>query len=237
MASSQKQEKIELPPIAGKLFWLQETDSTQLESRRLIDAGQRIPFVVLADCQTAGRGRFMRKWLSPPGGLYFSWATQFVPYPAVSLAAGIGVLSAVKKFCSGKIFLKWPNDILTDGGKVAGILAEKYDDVLILGVGVNLVGAGEFPGLGIDPARKIDLLTEIFRRMDEIWTEFAAEGFRRFVRRYLELTFPPGTPITVVDGSRTFSGVFENITPGGELVLRVGDKSLKFSAGEVSLRL
>ena len=150
MASSQKQEKIELPPIAGKLFWLREVDSTQLESRKLIDAGHRIPFVVLADCQTAGRGRFMRKWLSPPGGLYFSWATQFVPHPAVSLAAGIAVLSAIKKFCPGKIFLKWPNDILLANRKCGGILAEaefsQGEARVIAGIGLNISTARQdFP--------------------------------------------------------------------------------------------
>ncbi len=232
-----KTQKIELPAIAGELVYFETIDSTQLEAKRRIERGNTTPFVVLADAQTAGRGRFNREWYSPPGGLYFSWATHKVENSAVSLVMGIAVAEALMPFTREGIFLKWPNDIYSDEGKVAGILAEFVNDFLVVGVGVNLVGNGKFPGLGIDFRRRFEVLTKIFREVARVWGDFRAGGFAPFVERYLALTFPVGTPVSVFSGDTRVDGIFAGIGEGGELILRAGDKSLKFFAGEVSLTL
>ena len=115
---------------------LQQVSSTQDEARRLVETGQAKPgHVIVADEQTEGRGRFGREWLSPAGGLY---ATFIVArHPLISLVSGVAVLRALARF-SVKARLKWPNDLVIDGAKLAGILIETSGGVAFVGIGINL---------------------------------------------------------------------------------------------------
>jgi BirA family biotin operon repressor/biotin-[acetyl-CoA-carboxylase] ligase len=125
-------------------------DSTNSEARRLA-ADLREPLLVTAAEQTAGRGRQGREWQSPRGGAWMSlaWPARQPPaaYAAVSLAAATGVLRALRELAvraPQRFQVKWPNDILLDDQKVAGILCEQrlgggaHADMLIIGVGVNV---------------------------------------------------------------------------------------------------
>jgi len=110
--------------------------STQDEARRLVEAGKAgAGHVVVADVQTEGRGRFGREWLSPVGGLY---ATFVVPgHPTIQITVGVAVLRALERF-GVKGALKWPNDLVVDGKKLAGILIEIAGELALVGIGVNL---------------------------------------------------------------------------------------------------
>jgi BirA family transcriptional regulator, biotin operon repressor / biotin---[acetyl-CoA-carboxylase] ligase len=125
-------------------------DSTNTEARRLA-ADLREPLLVTAAEQSAGRGRQGREWQSPRGGAWMSlaWPARQPPaaYAAVSLAAAAGVLRALRELAARspqRFEVKWPNDILLDDQKVAGILCEQRlggganADMLIIGVGVNV---------------------------------------------------------------------------------------------------
>ena len=125
-------------------------DSTNTEARRLAAADLREPLLVTAAEQSAGRGRQGREWQSPRGGAWMSlaWPARQPPaaYAAVSLAAAAGVLRALRELAARapqRFEVKWPNDILLDDQKVAGILCEQrlggaHADMLIIGVGVNV---------------------------------------------------------------------------------------------------
>lgn len=117
---------------------LEECESTQLEARKLADDGAPGGVVVVAKRQTAGRGRQGRSWISAEGALTFSMVLRPpVLTPRITLTAGVAVLEALDEL-GVHADLKWPNDVLLEGRKLAGILVEAYGQVAILGVGMNL---------------------------------------------------------------------------------------------------
>ena len=118
---------------------LRQVPSTQDEARRLVESGEgEAGHVVVADHQTEGRGRFGRSWLSPVGGLY---ATFIVARHAmIPLISGVAVLRALARFGVNARF-KWPNDLVVDGRKLAGVLIETVGDAALVGIGINLADA------------------------------------------------------------------------------------------------
>lgn len=131
------------PTGFGEVRWLSEIDST---NRYLIDearAGAETGLVVVADHQTAGRGRLGRTWIAPPGA---SLLVSLLLRPTVTpdrrhvlvMAAGLAMAEAVEAETGVVAGLKWPNDLLVGGRKLAGILAEAAGDALVVGIGVNI---------------------------------------------------------------------------------------------------
>lgn len=109
--------------------------STQDRARELLRAGDAGPLAVVAVAQSAARGRRGRTWVSPEGGLY---ASLLVPYePLLPQRIGVALVRALRRF-GVRAVLKWPNDVLVEGGKLAGILIEREGDRAIAGIGVNL---------------------------------------------------------------------------------------------------
>ncbi len=155
-----------LPPFFH-LLRFERIDSTNEEATRLAAAGAPAGTLVLADVQTAGRGRRGRTWVSPPGNLYCSLVLR--PACAVAEAAQLGfaaslaVLETCRHFLAAGAALacKWPNDVLAGGRKLAGLLLESRGsgagalDWLVLGVGINLASYPpdtEFPATSVDEA-------------------------------------------------------------------------------------
>ncbi len=145
-----------IPPIArwlgGHRIDLPECGSTNDEAARLARAGARHGTVVIAHAQRSGRGRNGRVWASPSGmGLYLSAVLRpplpLVGVPPITLAIGVGLCDAVRAAGAAAV-LKWPNDVLIDGKKLAGVLVEAQSqgprlDAVIIGIGVNI--SGELP--------------------------------------------------------------------------------------------
>src|SRR5271165_702081 len=114
---------------------------------RLAREGAAHGTVVHADGQTAGRGRLSRRWLSPPGNLYLSIILRPDVPPArvaeIGFVAALAVADAVDALVPRHVraALKWPNDVLVNDGKIAGILMEQADDTVILGIGLDVLQA------------------------------------------------------------------------------------------------
>ena len=140
--------------LGRELHWFAEVDSTNTVARELARRGAVHGAAVIADAQTAGRGRLGRGWVSPPGrNLYLSVVLRPSLDPEklslLTLAAGVAACEAVREWCPSAR-LKWPNDVLVEGRKVVGILCEIESDgdapTVIAGIGVNLNSAPEdFP--------------------------------------------------------------------------------------------
>ncbi|MBA3453754.1 MAG: biotin--[acetyl-CoA-carboxylase] ligase [Deltaproteobacteria bacterium] len=142
-----------IPPIAHWLgchrIDLEDCSSTNDEAARLARAGARHGTVVIAKTQSAGRGRDGRTWASPPGlGLYLSAVIRsplpLVEVPPMTLAIGIGLCDAIRA-TGVQASLKWPNDALVDGKKLAGVLVEAQSqgprlEAVVIGIGVNIAG-------------------------------------------------------------------------------------------------
>ena len=128
---------------------LSETESTNDDARRAAEAGARSGHVVIAECQSNGRGARGRRWTSPAGtDLYMSIverATVDEALPLMTLAVGLGVSHTVERLAAGhEVQVKWPNDVLLNARKCSGILCEAADGVVVLGVGLN-VNRSEWP--------------------------------------------------------------------------------------------
>jgi BirA family transcriptional regulator, biotin operon repressor / biotin---[acetyl-CoA-carboxylase] ligase len=122
-------------------------DSTNTQAKRLFDAGESMPLCVVAETQTAGRGRTGRTWQSPVGGLWmsvaFAMSRPALAYAAVPVLAAICVRSVLQTLVrpGSDVTIKWPNDLLIDGAKVCGILCEQHltnSPMIVIGVGINV---------------------------------------------------------------------------------------------------
>ncbi|OGC10929.1 biotin--[acetyl-CoA-carboxylase] ligase [candidate division WOR-1 bacterium RIFOXYA12_FULL_52_29] len=128
--------------IGRKIVHYPEIDSTSDEARRLVKLGEREGLVIVADRQTGGRGKPGSGWFSPEGNLYFS--TLLKPYrnpPAlapITLFSALAARSALSRLVDLPIMIKWPNDLLVRGRKIAGVLVEGMGGYLIVGIGINV---------------------------------------------------------------------------------------------------
>jgi len=135
----------ELPGLEQRIHYFPEIGSTMDVARELAKKGAGEGTIVIAEAQTRGRGRLSREWLSPGGGIYFTLVLRPGISPAyaprINLMASVAVAATIKKLFGLKAKLKWPNDVLIDGRKVSGILAEmdaEMDVVNFVNVGIGI---------------------------------------------------------------------------------------------------
>jgi BirA family biotin operon repressor/biotin-[acetyl-CoA-carboxylase] ligase len=135
----------EFPGLEQRIRYLREVGSTMAVARELAKKGAGEGTIVIAEAQTRGRGRLSREWLSPAGGIYFTLVLRPRISPAyaprINLMASIAVATTIRKLFGLKAGLKWPNDVLIEGKKVCGILAEmdaEMDVVNFVNVGIGI---------------------------------------------------------------------------------------------------
>ena len=182
---------------------LATVSSTQEVAREL-----PIGSVVVADHQSAGRGRLDRRWEAPPGtALLASCVVR--RHPLLSLAAGVAAAEA----CGGGVRLKWPNDLMLDGRKAGGILVEVLEAKAVVGIGINLTAAP--PGAAmVDQPR--DELLERLRLRIAVWSVADSE---RVLRRWRELSVTLGERVRVELPGRVLEGVAQDIDSTGALIV------------------
>ncbi|HSD88734.1 MAG TPA: biotin--[acetyl-CoA-carboxylase] ligase, partial [Kofleriaceae bacterium] len=218
---------------------LESCGSTNDEAARLARAGAARGTIVIAERQTAGRGRDGRLWESPPGGLYLSAVLRpplpVVAVPPMTLAIGIGLCEAVRATGAPAV-LKWPNDLLVGGRKLAGVLVEAQSqgnrlESVIVGIGINLTGAlpaelgeraitlAEAAGATIDREVFLDrLLAHV-----EQWVErYVAVGIEAIIPAWQE-RMATGIVARAHDAAGPLTGVVEGLDADGALLLRDGD--------------
>ena len=136
----------EFPGLEQRIYYFQEIGSTMDAARELTKRGAGEGTIVIAEAQTHGRGRLSREWLSPEGGIYFTLILRPKISPAyasrINLMAAVAVAATIRKLFGLKAELKWPNDVLIEGRKVCGILAEMDAETDVinfvnLGIGIN----------------------------------------------------------------------------------------------------
>jgi BirA family biotin operon repressor/biotin-[acetyl-CoA-carboxylase] ligase len=240
---------------AGRVV-LPEIDSTNAEGFRRA-AMLSGPTWILAGVQTAGRGRRARPWSSPEGNFHGTLVLKPSEPPETvalrSFAAALALRDAFVQLTSlpQSFGLKWPNDVLCNGGKIAGILLESQglntpDPVLCIGIGVNLIAApdasqvepGAVPpvsllretGLRITPEAFLDALAPAYAHWE---TTFRAQGFAPLRAAWLSHAARLGQAIRARTGTETREGTFETIDPQGNLVLRTQAGTLAIPAAEV----
>lgn len=174
------------------------------------DVARALPVgsIVLAEHQSAGRGRLDRSWQAPAGtGLLVSFVLE--PNPLLSLAAGVAAAEA----CGPEVRLKWPNDLLLGGRKVGGILVEVTQGRAVCGVGVNLTWA---PPDGAMLGQRRDDLLERLRGTMTRWTGAPPDAV---LRRWRELSATLGRRVRIELSGAATEGIAEDIGPRGELIV------------------
>ena len=227
-----------------------ETGSTNGDLLDALRSGERVPEGewLVTDRQTAGRGRQGREWFDGAGN--FMGSTVIRPGPndppahTLALLAGLALYEAVTPLCSepSTLSLKWPNDLLMAGAKLAGILLEREGDAVVLGFGVNLAKAPNLAdrktialsALGPVPSRDSfarDLAIALERELER-WRNF---GLDPILRRWCAAAHSVGTPLQVhePDGS-ICEGAFHGLDSAGALEVRLTDGTLRtIHAGDV----
>jgi BirA family biotin operon repressor/biotin-[acetyl-CoA-carboxylase] ligase len=221
-----------------------EIDSTNSEARRLADAGDAGAVWIVADRQTAGRGRRGRVWQTQPGNL----AATVLLRPEgnhvaqLSFAAALAVSDMVSAFAPhAEIAVKWPNDVLAGGRKIAGILLEAGPGWLAVGMGVNLAAAPEgteFPAialadLGVTPPSPDAALTIVADRFAHWYDVWVKNGFEPLRAAWLARAGGLGGPIRARLSNEERHGVFEGIDADGALLLNEQGRLRPITAGEV----
>jgi BirA family transcriptional regulator, biotin operon repressor / biotin---[acetyl-CoA-carboxylase] ligase len=238
---------------------LGETGSTNAEALRIGATGDGGPLWVMADRQTAGRGRLGRQWFSVSGNLHASllvtlWC-EAEEITQVSLLAGNVLADAVNAVAAAaswqaasRPILKWPNDLLIANAKCAGVLVEttalpngSYRGVL--GFGVNIEAAPDIAGrpstslmahgLHTTPSALRASLDEAARAAFK--TLASPEGFAQLKQRWLSQSLPLGSPLTVTTGTEVCRGGFAGLDDDGALLLRESTGNLRrITFGDVS---
>lgn len=203
-----------------------------------------------AERQTQGRGRQGRLWQSSPLNLAASTLVRAAaadPPPAsLALVAGLALLDALRRFAPEAAFqLKWPNDVLTGGAKLSGILLERAGDAVVIGFGVNLAEHPDLPdrrtaslaSLGLtppDPDQFCAALVDTLAARVALWRH---EGLPGIAGDWLAAAHPAGTPLLADtgDGGR-IAGTFEGLDAEGALLLRLANGEIRaIHAGDVML--
>ena len=203
--------------------------SDELIERATAGAGE---CALMARRQTGGRGRLGRRWETVDGNLHLSVLLRpqapVAPGPW-SLLAAVAVSDALHTLVPGRLRLKWPNDVLLDGAKVAGILLEAGTDAgpwLVIGLGVNLAGAPA--GLGRPTACVADLVSppppeafavHVLAAVSHWRTRLEREGFGPISQAWLALGPATGDALVVGTGPQRQAGTFRGLGPDGSLLL------------------
>jgi BirA family transcriptional regulator, biotin operon repressor / biotin---[acetyl-CoA-carboxylase] ligase len=254
-----------------RLFVFDSIDSTNSEALRRAAAGESGPAWLVAERQTAGHGRRGRAWASPEGNLAAThlFTPRCAPEQAASLGfvAGLSLDRALRSLAPGHatdfaldgtgghasattsvrgVRLKWPNDLVAESGKLAGILVEAVPRdgsvQVAIGFGVNVAAAPAelpYPAASLADLGVRTSAEAVFAALTQSWVELVAlwdEGrsFGAIRKLWLARAAGLGAPMSVRVGTSTVSGIFETLDEWGRLVVRTADGgTTQISAGEV----
>ena len=233
----------------ARLVVFDTIDSTNAEGLRLARAGERGPLWVVARRQTAGRGRRGRTWVSEPGNLYTSLLLTDPAPPAhaaeLSFVAGLALHDAIGGRVPGlaaRLALKWPNDLLIDRNKFAGILIEGEGATVVTGIGVNCAhhpAGTDYPATDLATAGVRTTPESLFTALSSAIVVRLAQwergaGFPAIRSDWLARAAGLGKPICLALAEGQLAGQFETIDQSGRLVLRLADGTMHaVAAGDV----
>ncbi len=238
-------QRASLPPVET----LATIDSTNAEAKRRALSGSRGPLWLRADVQSGGVGRGGREWYSPEGNLY---ATLLTPFNGemrdaalVSFVACLAVADTLDTYApTSDVALKWPNDALLDGKKVAGVLLEAGGEPdtrwLAIGIGINLLhkpSEARWPPIALAdltaPPSPAESLETLARSFDAWMTEFEKFGFSPIREAWLSRAAHLGERIEARLANRTQTGIFQGLGEDGALLLATDQGDIRITAADI----
>ena len=240
------------------IVYFRETDSTNRQARELAAGGAAEGTVVIAETQTHGRGRKGRQWFSPAGtGIYASLIIRpkISPgqAPRITLMTAVAIAEALLALLPLNVRIKWPNDILVNGRKLAGILTEISTDMdvvdyIIVGLGLNVNTTFESSPAEVKTVAtsiltetgnafpRINLIRACLRCFEECYARFKNDDFEPIMQRWKELSDIIGQKIRVGMIDRTLIGDVVDVDDDGVLILKDGNERIhRIFSGDVSL--
>jgi BirA family biotin operon repressor/biotin-[acetyl-CoA-carboxylase] ligase len=233
-------------------------DSTNAEVLRQLAASAEAPLLVLAEKQESGRGRRGRTWVSPFGeNLYYSLGLRLegstFPLDGLSLSVGLAVLRTLQEVGCANVGLKWPNDLLASGRKIAGVLLELAGDpagacqvVIGIGINVNMLPSSSTPidqpwtslreqlGCLVDRTELVLILGRWLRHYLDL---HGRDGFAALREEWEMGHLWQGREVSLLAGPQRIDGRVLGVDRGGALRLDIAGHERQFSGGELSLRL
>jgi len=251
------QDGLETSILGTKVYHYRETDSTNRLARELGSQGAPEGTLVIAEVQKSGRGRLDRKWVSPSGGIWFSLLLrpQLFPHQAqlLTLVAAVAAVEATEAVSGLVPGIKWPNDLLLAGRKLAGILTEVSAEIdlvhyLVLGVGVNAnILADAFPeelretatSLLLESGQQVDRaawVRHFLQYFEKHYLSAVSSGFDALLASWRQYSVTLGREVTVYLPGRQVDGTAVDIDEHGALQVRTPTALETFLAGEIRLR-
>lgn len=243
--------------IGREIMYFDSIDSTNTVARTQASQGCREGLAVIAEEQTAGRGRLGRKWSSPKStSIAFSMVLRPrikpTEAPGITLAMGTAVCRAIRRVTSLNAGIKWPNDIIVNNKKVCGILTEMNAEMdavnyIIAGVGIN-VNVKEFyedikdiaTSLCIEKGSIVsrrNILSAVFYEFEEIYNRFKKDGIKSIIDEFKSYSVTLGKTVRVISISESFEGEAVDIVDDGLLFVRLENgEGRKVISGDVSVR-
>ena len=241
----------------GKVFLFDEIGSTNAEAKRLAALGEEEFSMIVAQRQTAGRGRLGRSFFSPDGGIYFSLvlrpSIKAEEAVYITVAAAVAVAQTIEKFAQKQCLIKWVNDIYIEGKKVCGILTEGVFggngtqlDSAILGIGINLTepengypqeiadrAAAVFGKRQIGGNEKAKLVADIVNGFSALYSDLKSKGF---LAEYRRRSYLDGKTVEYELDGKLYSAKVKGIDENARIILERDGKTVALSAGDVSVR-
>lgn len=231
-------------------------DSTNAQALRDLARGTPAPFLVLAERQSAGRGRRGRQWISPfAENVYYSLVLRIEggmrQLEGLSLVVGLAVMRVLRDMGVTKAGLKWPNDVLVGHQKIAGILLELVGDPadvchVVIGIGINVnmqendSVTQQWTSVRNETGNPLDrnvLVAQLNRQLHGELQRHAVQGFSAFKEAWEQANLWQGQAVSLIAGVQTIDGIVMGVDDQGGLRLNVDGAEKSFSGGELSLRL
>jgi len=244
-----KLEEIQVGPSGPELVVLDVTTSTNDVARELAGRGCPEGSLVVAACQTAGRGRLGRNWQSQEGGLWFSLVlrpgSRMVPVFRLALVSAVGSAEGLREKTGLAVGLKWPNDLYIGGKKVGGILHELGQDWVVVGVGINVnqvawegEPATRPTSLRLETGQVHDLeplLAVVAGRILLRYRQACSGEWEQVREAWRALSVMLGQEVVVTLPDRSLAGLASDIDEDGNLLVKVGGALVTVTAGDVLL--
>jgi len=247
--------KLSTQRIGKRIMILEETGSTNRDTMAEAEAGAPEGLVIFANKQTSGKGRLGRTWHTMPESLAASvlLRPELPPeqVPQLSLLTAVALHDALSCYCPD-IRIKWPNDLLYHGAKVAGILTEMRAEpgrvhAVVLGFGINLAApadgwptdinkpATDLASISTTQVSKTDLAVAILRALDDWYDIYLRDGFAPVHRAWWQAHAASGAKVSVYDGRNYIEGIARALDNDGALLLETTSGTQRIIAGDLEL--
>ncbi|MDD5505048.1 MAG: biotin--[acetyl-CoA-carboxylase] ligase [Candidatus Omnitrophica bacterium] len=238
--------------IGRRILYYNELDSTNTTACELAKKTKGEGAVVLAEKQNKGRGRLSRSWVSPTGkGIYMSVVLKpdmpVCQAPLITLMAAVSLAQAIRDACNVQAYIKWPNDIIIKGGKVAGILTEMEAEpdrikFIVIGIGINVNtaltqlprGAVSISHVLGEPVSRQALLTVVLEKLENNYILINKSGFSGLRLAWKNMSTTIGKKVRASCMRKVIEGIAYDIDTDGALNIQTNDGQIeKVTAGDL----